>query len=223
MMYTEPVNQRLSQRIAITNAEPTAENYAKTENVSLCSSFRLQSSALSSNFSPLQIIWVQDFPEVDQSKLKDKSDSTESSRNTTHTDFSAGFFSFMGGGTSLPEKCENKSFVAIEENFDFSASASVQPVLSIAGKWSQGELPYAGGFTSLAKAMKNFGVCHKGAWRIEYIVRIFSSFFLPLACSTSTDLILFLVRIYRLPYHCRAPRSSSRTSTLLLWASHLSN
>ncbi|GAA5966026.1 hypothetical protein JCM3765_006542 [Sporobolomyces pararoseus] len=147
MMYTEPINQRLSLRIAITNAEPTAENYAKTEN----------------------IIWVQDFPEIEQSLLKDKADSTNSSRNPTHTEFSAGFFSFLGGGTGLPKKCENMSFVAIEERFDFSASASVQPVLSIAGKWEDQELPYTGGFTSLATAMKNFGVNHKGAWRIEYI------------------------------------------------------
>ncbi|GAA5995691.1 hypothetical protein JCM5350_007120 [Sporobolomyces pararoseus] len=149
MMYTEPVNQRLSLRIAITNAEPTAENYAKTEN----------------------IIWVQDFPEVDQSKLKDNRDSTIPSRNTTHTDFSVGFFKLFGGGTSLPQKSESESFVAMmEENFDFSTSASVQPVLSVAGKYDdEGEALEAGGFTSLAKAMTNFGVSHKGAWRIEYI------------------------------------------------------
>lgn len=127
-----------------------------------------------------QAIWVQDFPELSPDQQRSSSTSSSSKRNKkrkqrmnnpTHTTFSSAFFNFVAGGLALPEKAAFKSFVQVESRFDFSASIDVRPVVSIAGDWRlRDEVEYAGGFTSLAHAIKGFDPDPRGAWRVEYIV-----------------------------------------------------
>lgn len=75
---------------------------------------------------------------------------------------------------SLPQTPEYQVFVDdLENKFDFTESKVVQPVYSCAGSY-QGryELDCGGGFDSLAKAVKAFEPDYRGAWNIEYIVRL---------------------------------------------------
>jgi hypothetical protein len=160
------------------------------------------------------MIWVQDFPERDKATTTIQRGSELS--NGTHTTFSAAFFTFVAGGNDLPEHAEHKSFIDIENHFDFSKSANVQPVLSIAGSLkNQHEVDQAGGFNSLAKAIKNFGVELGGIWTIEYIASLsVLSFSLVQTLTFASFRLLFL---------SPSTINSSSTSTLLFKESTPSN